>query len=306
MNEAARLRTAVRRQVPARDDHNLLVGSWNIRALGGLTPKWEAGPKDSPTRDWRAVSLIAEIIRSFDVVAVQEVRRSTTALRFLLERLGKSWQVIISDVTEGNAGNGERLAFLYDSDRVQPSGLVGEIVLPDVVDRPAKQFARSPYAASFRRGDVEFILTTVHVIWGTSATSRVPELTAFANWMRDWADRPEDWNTNLLVLGDFNIDRLDDPLYRAFISTGLFPPGELSGVPRTIFDGDKKNHFYDQIAWFTDFTGADVTDMLTGMRYAGKAGSFDFVPLTFAGLTRSKLSWRMSDHYPLWVEFRTD
>lgn len=37
---------------------------------------------------------------------------------------------MISDVTEGAAGNGERGAFPYDSTRAQPSGLVGEIVLP--------------------------------------------------------------------------------------------------------------------------------------------------------------------------------
>ena len=86
---------------------------------------------------------------------------------------------------------------------------------------------------------MEFILTTVHIIWGTSPAGRLPEITAIADWMRDWADRPGDWNHNLLVLGDFNLDRLDNPLYQAFISTGLWPPDELNHVPRTIFDDDR-------------------------------------------------------------------
>ena len=33
------------------------------------------------------------------------------------------------------------------------------------------------------------------------------------------------------------------------------------------------------------------------------AGSFDFVPLLQGGLTKTQVSWRISDHYPLWVEF---
>jgi hypothetical protein len=54
------------------------------------------------------------------------------------------------------------------------------------------------------------------------------------------------------VLGDFNLDRIGDPLYEAFISTGLWPPTELNAVPRTIFDDDKTKHFYDQLAWFSN------------------------------------------------------
>lgn len=34
------------------------------------------------------------------------------------------------------AGYGERRAFLYDTERVQPSGLVGEIVLPPIEADP--------------------------------------------------------------------------------------------------------------------------------------------------------------------------
>lgn len=34
---------------------------------------------------------------------------------------------------------------------------------------------------------------------------------------------PNDCYDNLLILGDFNLDRLDDPLYQAFVSTELFP-----------------------------------------------------------------------------------
>ena len=72
--------------------------------------------------------------------------------------------------------------------------------------------------------------------------------------MHDWAVRPGDWNSNLIVLGDFNLDRIGDPFYEAFISTGLWPPTELNAVPRTIFDDDNTRHFYDQLAWVSNQT----------------------------------------------------
>lgn len=40
------------------------------------------------------------------------------------------------------------------------------------------------------------------------------------------------------------------------------------------------------------------------MTYAQKAGSFDFIPHIMTGLTRTEISWRISDHYPLWTEFQ--
>lgn len=295
-----RLRDALDDAIPTKTHSNLLVGTWNIRALGDVTAKWVAAPKDSPKRDWHAVACLAEVISRFDVVAVQESRRNPKALKHLLANLGPHWQVIISDVTEGSAGNGERLAFLYDGQRVRPSGLVGEIVLPSVGDDPQRQFARTPYTASFTRDGTEFILASVHVLWGKSPAERLPEITAFAQWMRDWAVRPNDWNTNLMVLGDFNLDRIGDPLYEAFIATGLWPPTELDTVPRTIFDNDKTRHFYDQIAWFSK---PDGTSLLQGLTYGQRAGSFDFIPHAFRALSRNEVSWRISDHYPLWCEF---
>jgi endonuclease/exonuclease/phosphatase family metal-dependent hydrolase len=298
-----RLGAALDEHLPAKVDDNLLIGTWNIRGFGGLTPKWQSGPNDQPKRDWHALACLAAVVERFDVTAIQESKRDTTALMALLHRLGDRYRVIVSDATEGAPGNAERLAYVYDSERVQPSGLVGEIVLPAAADHEVEQFARTPYAAAFVRGGTDFILTTVHVLWGKGPQDRLGEVQAFADWMRKWADRPKDWNHNLLVLGDFNLDRIDDPLYAAFVSTGLWPPPDLGLVPRTIFDNDKDHHYYDQIAWFNDPTDPDLPPMLNGLTFTNRCGSLDFVPLVLNGLTKSQLSFRISDHYPLWVEF---
>jgi endonuclease/exonuclease/phosphatase family metal-dependent hydrolase len=288
--------------VPPRQlDSNLLIATWNIRAFGGLTDKWHAGDGDSPRRDLRALSAIAEVISRFDVVAVQEVRGDLRALRHALKLLGPNWGLILTDVTAGPQGNDERLAFLYDTRRVRPSGLACELVLPEngAAGAGVRQFARTPYAVSFLAGTSTFILVTLHVRYGEAPAERVAELTAIARWMADWAGRERDWGHNLLALGDFNIDRRGDALYEAFTSTGLCPPDELSDVPRTIFDDEHDRHFYDQIAWFREPSG---TPRLT-LRYTGRAGAFDFVPRLQAGATRQELSWQISDHYPLWAEF---
>lgn len=60
---------------PVRDDTNRLVPTWIVRAFGGATNMWAAGPRDSHKRDSHAVACIAEVISRFDVIALQEARR---------------------------------------------------------------------------------------------------------------------------------------------------------------------------------------------------------------------------------------
>ena len=307
--ELATLRAALDAQIPARQlDRNLLVATWNIRAFGDLTEKWRSEEGDSPMRDLHALRCIHEIVARFDVVAVQEVKGNIKALRHLLKVLGPNWGLIMTDVTLGSAGNDERMAFVFDTRRAKPSGLAGEVVVPEewlageTNEQTAlrRQFARTPYAVSFIAGRDTFILTTLHVLYGQDQAERIPELRGIAAWLADWARREESWGHNLIALGDFNIDRKGDPAYEAFTSTGLQPPGELNDVPRSIFPGSR-GKFYDQIAWFRGAAGVP----LLALDYSGRAGGFDFTSSVLNSLTRQELSWRLSDHYPLWVEFRS-
>ncbi|MDA0814962.1 MAG: endonuclease/exonuclease/phosphatase family protein [Chloroflexi bacterium] len=238
---------------PKRVDRNLLIGTWNLKAFGGLTAKWAAAETDSPKRDLHALRLIAEVVSRFDVVAIQEVLANLTAIRALLRVLGPNWGLIVTDVTRGSAGNNERLGFVFDRRRVNPSGLAAEIVLPPGLDEGAfdRQFARTPYAVSFDANGTDFTLVTLHVLYGARPADRLPELHAISQWLADWARSPHAWNTNFIALGDFNIDRVGDPLYEAFVSTGLQVPTELMEAPRSIFGGGK---YYDQIAWFMEST----------------------------------------------------
>jgi endonuclease/exonuclease/phosphatase family metal-dependent hydrolase len=299
------LRAGLDSVVPAkRRKANLLIGTWNVRAFGGLTEKWESALDDTPKRNLADICAIAEIIARFDVVAVQEARDDLSGLHRLLERLGSGWSFIITDVGEGEPANGERLAYLFDTKRVRLTGLAGELVVPEEWFGEIKhgalqrQFARTPYAVSFAAGSQPFTLVTLHVVYGKKPADRVTELAAIASWLADRASNDDEFNRNMIALGDFNIDRRDDPNWQAFTDKGLTPPAELFDVPRTIFDKPKSHSFFDQIAWFTEGDREALT-----LRYAGKAGEFKWTDYLLQELANTPKSWRISDHYPLWAEF---
>jgi endonuclease/exonuclease/phosphatase family metal-dependent hydrolase len=290
-------------------DRNLLIATWNLRGFGDLFDNWVAGAQDSPKRDKQSLLCISEIVSRFDVIAIQEVKGNLRCLRHMLKLLGSNWSFSMTDVTRGRPGNDERMAFLFDTRKLQLSGLAGELVVPEeklieiAPDALSRQFARTPYAVSFRTAGHTFILVTLHVIYGTDAAARKPELKAIAEWLTEWAQDINAWDHNLIALGDFNIDRQGDELYQAFTSTGLFTPDDLNHVPRTLFsDPNKPNleKFYDQIAWFPQVHGEPAFSL----KY-NRGGSFDFknFVLMSRGLTKQALSWRISDHYPLWAEF---
>jgi exonuclease III len=314
--ELEKLQMQLDLQIPAKTlDSNILIATWNIRALSKLTWKWEAEPHDTPKRDLKALRMISEIISRFDVIAIQEVRSHLYAFRELLNALGSHWSFVLTDVTKGKKGNYERMAFLFDTRKIKMSGLACELVVPpERLEKIGKnalrtQFARTPYAVGFKsitsptKKPTSFVLVTLHVIYGDDPGDRIPELIEIAEWMADWAKSEHSWDSNLIALGDFNIDRKGDDLWKAFTSTGLEVPADLNHVPRTIFSNSDSDHFYDQIAWFKK--NGEIPSL--GIRYRG-GGGFDFNKSIYknSGLSKTQISWKISDHYPLWVEFETN
>ena len=72
-------------------------------------------------------------------------------------------------------------------------------------------------------------------------------------------------------------------------------PGSISAKPGQA----RTDKYYDQIAWFAEIHGAGGLSM----DYRG-GGFVDFLPYVYTntGLTRNEISWRVSDHDPLWAE----
>lgn len=288
--------------IPARrTDANVIVGTWNVRKFGDFYNDWTENP-GSPKRNLRGLAIIAEVIKCFDVIAVQEVTRNTSALRYVMESfLGSHWAALLTDVTAGSKGNSERLAYLYDTRRVTLSGLSGELVLePMEGGNPAEQFDRTPYMVGFRAANEHFTLLTAHIRYGDIPADRIPELTRVAQLTaQEIRDRTRTGSSheepNLIVLGDFNIDKREgNPLFDAFVETGLWVPEPLQKLKTNT---GKTPKYFDQIAWFRD----DFK-----LRPTGVAGSIDFAGAVFQELSMAEMTHRVSDHLPLWVELSTD
>ncbi len=300
VEDIARLRRRIQASgIPEkRTDKNLLIGTWNVRSFGNIFPHWGENPA-SPKRNYRAMASIAEIARCFDVIAIQEVKRDTRGIRLLQNWLGPAWELVLSDVTAGEKGNDERLSFLYDRRRVHLSGLTGEIVLPPTSQGdPAQQFARTPYIVGFECGQERFVLLTAHIRYGSVPQDRIDEIRSLAEYIaseiRKRAQDPSSEETNLIVLGDFNIDeRGDNPLFQAFISTGLTVPKQLKKLKTTY--GDKPK-YYDQIGWFMGAMNLELQN----------AGVVDFAGAVFPEIEPRSMSYRISDHFPLWAAFNID
>lgn len=308
---------------PPRRTSTLLLATWNIREFDSDT--WGARLPET-------YAYMAEIVDRFDLVALQEIRDDLQALERLRDRLGHHWQYLVSDVTEGKAGNRERLAFLYDSRKVRFLGVAGELVLPP--EAKAEQVARTPMLAAFQVGWTKFVLTTVHILYGEATRepiARVEEIRRVATFLRRRTELPSEPIRNFLLLGDFNIFGAGDATMRALTEDGGFEiPEGIQSIPGSNVARDKK---YDQIA----FRARQGRFLATG-----RAGVFDFFehvmtrtdeplyrpaidryiaeraaaghrspkpPTTPRAAATQYGVWRtyqMSDHLPLWAEFQVD
>lgn len=97
------------------------IATWNIQDFDSRSYGF---------RSQESLAYIAEIISHFDLVAVQEVKRDLGPLKRLRRLLGPSWDYITTDITEGSAGNRERMAFLFNRNRVTFAHVTGELTLP--------------------------------------------------------------------------------------------------------------------------------------------------------------------------------
>lgn len=275
-------------------DEQILVASWNIR---------EFGRKE---RTEKAIHLIAEVLSYFDLISVQELRANLNDLARVLHVMGPYWKVVYSDMTEGPRGNQERMAYIYDKRVITFTGLAAEAVMPPLrkkvkgkwVRIPSEQFWRTPYIASFRAGQFDFILLSVHAQWGT-LTGREAELEMIADWVEKRRKSEYVADKDILLMGDFNVPKFGDRFYQAITKHGLQAPSVLLGVPGG--SNLKRNARYDQILFYPQHTGSVFTN--TG-------GVVDFVAgnhkALFPNLSARKFTYQLSDHLPLWLMIETD
>ena len=278
---------------PSKLDESLNVATWNIREFG------------RKRRTEAAVHYIAEIIGQFDLVGMVELRDDLDDLARVLKILGPYWRAVYSDMISDAGGNHERVAYVYDKRAATFNGLAAEADAPrkkvGLQYLPQQSFWRSPYMASFRSGNFDFVVLTTHIRWGDSIEGRREEIALLADWVEGKRREKYSEDKDLILMGDFNIPSLTDSLFKAVSKHGLQIPKALLGIQHG--SNLEKNKRYDQILHYANFPE----------NFSKAGGVLDFFideahikELFPGGMTKDPFTYQMSDHLPLWIQVNTD
>lgn len=257
-------------QPSMRASDAIRIASFNIQVFG-------ASKMDKP----EVVDALAQVVRQFDVVAIQEIRCSDQTMlpRFveIVNAAGARYDHVIGPRL-GRTSSKEQYAFIFDTTRVQVD--MGSVyTVPD----PADLLHRPPLVTRFRvRGPpageaFSFTLVNIH----TDPDETDTELDALADVFTSvqYNGSGED---DVILLGDLNVD------YKH-----LGRLGQLADIDWVIADettNTRRNRSYDNLVYNRRAT----------VERTGAGGVLDLMR-TF-GLTMDE-ALKISDHMPVWAEF---
>jgi endonuclease/exonuclease/phosphatase family metal-dependent hydrolase len=255
---------------PSELPETIRIAAFNIQVFG----KTKAADDD-------IMDVLVQTAVEFDIVAVQEIRDATegTADRFLdeLNRASSLPYRMVEGPRLGRSNSKEQYAVYYRPAVVE---LIQEFTLPD----PNDVFEREPLVAAFRAGTFDFRLAVAHI----KPDDAVDELTALAQAASALVDSSEE---DLILLGDFNAD------------CDYFPVDEDHLLRRAPFrwviadsveTAIRSGCTYDRIVLSTGVSDDEYVD--------GSARAFRFDEEL--GLADEAFVLRVSDHYPVFAEFR--
>ena len=279
-------------------DESLNFATWNIREFG-RKPRLSA-----------SIHYIAEILSQFDLIAITEVRSNLRDLLRALEIMGPYWDFVFSDFGMDRGGNKERIAYVFDKRMVRFTGLAAE------ADPPRKKVGkeylpkftwwRSPYMASFRAGNFDFVVLTVHIRWGESEKDRIVALKGLADWVDKRRKDKDVVDKDFIVVGDMNIPGRDSDAFKAITKNGKglqLPEGLANLSENEAASNLSRTATYDQILHYPT----------KAKRFTDNGGVLDFYqgdikplfPKNPEVCKGSNHTYQLSDHLPLWVEIDT-
>ena len=254
----------------AANGPTIRIASFNIQAFG-----------NTKASKPYVMHTLADIIRQFDVVAVQEVRSQDEYLIpgfvQLVSQTGRKYDHVIGPRL-GRTTSKEQYVFIYDTARVDvdPQSIY-------TIGDPDDMLHRPPLVATFRTRQVHpdeaFTFTLVNIHTDPDEVSR--ELSALAEVYRvvRRSSRGED---DIILLGDFNTD--DRNLGRLGQLPSIFPL--IAGV----WTNTRQNRQYDNL----------IIHQPSTTEYSGRSGVFDV--MRRYNLSQNQ-ALEVSDHFPVWAEF---
>lgn len=244
----------------------ITIASWNIANLG-------------QSKDATEIGVMAQSLKDFDIVAVQEVVASAPGpqavakLDDALDRTGAKWDYVISNETGGTGT--ERYAYLYKTSKVS---IVGK---PTLANDLAYSIDREPFLCEFKTAQGNFFLASLHAV----PESKFPETEIQQLHILD--EKFED--KNLLIMGDFNCIHTNTAFSnlrnRGMKETFFNEKTTLKMKPNA--QGEYKANCFDNI-WY------EADEMTVGQK-----GVVDFTSCCVDVATARKIS----DHLPVWACF---
>ncbi|UGV41691.1 endonuclease/exonuclease/phosphatase family protein [Methanococcoides orientis] len=252
----------------ASDAKDLRIGAFNIQVFGVT----KASKPD-------VMLVLADIVRTYDIIAIQEIRDSSqTALPELVDLVnsdGSQYNYVVSERL-GRTSSKEQYAYIYDSTTVAVTGTPETYPEPEGTD----PFHRQPYISSFDavEGDYDVVLMVIH----TDPDEATEEINALDDVL-EYAQRSYPDEGDFVIMGDFNADG-------------------------NYFDEDSSSDI-DGYFWLID-NSLDTTTKSTDYTYdrivltdasdlSGENGVFRY-DLEY-GLSE-EMTVAVSDHYPVYME----
>lgn len=251
------------------------IASFNIQVFG--TEK---------AKNQEVMWTLAEIIKKFQVVAIQEIRTQDdyfidNFLRTYVNHNGVVYDKVVGPRL-GRSRSTEQYAFLYDTAHIQ----VNSQSIYTVND-PDDLLHREPLVAMFRtRGPppeqaFTFVLVNIH----TDPDETDTELDVLAQ-VYQAVRRTSGGEDDIIILGDLNVD-----------DQHLGELGRLDGIRplvRGVYSNTLQNALYDNI----------IVHQPSTAEFNGRAGVYNYMPLyQLDPLQAREKALKVSDHIPVWAEF---
>ncbi len=255
--------------IPDRTTSTILIGSFNLERLG-----------PNKLEDPWVMEKFAEIVRRFDVIAIQEVtskdQRTVPLLVELINRAGVNYSYTISPrVGRESSGYYEQYAFIFDTVRIHSGPKFCYPVQDD-----ADMLHREPFVGRFEtisNQPFSFTLINMHTDPGEIGYELDVLADVFVN-VRQF-EYPED---DVMLLGDLNAD--PSKFQKLGRIPGLAPL--IVGTPTNT----RKNKTLDNV----------LADRQHTREFTGRVGVMDLEQVFRLQLSDVE---RISDHLPVWAEF---
>ncbi len=250
-------------------ENKVSICSWNLMDFG-------------KTKSDTEIEFIANIVKDYDIVLIQEVvakdpggTQAVGRLGDALNRKGAKWEYRVSEWTSGESSyKRERYAFLWKTSKVT---LVGK---PWLEKKYEAEINREPFLATFKTRNKEFTLANFHAI----TKDMQPETE-----VKYFKFLPEEYpNLNLIFCGDFNLPQ----------SHTVFNPLKKMGY-EPVLTGQKTT--LRQECRYDDCLASEFDNFFYNSKRLkhGSSGIIHF----YKSFQTLKEARNISDHVPLYFNF---